>query len=231
MSSRVIAIGDIHGCAAALRALVEIIHLTADDTLVILGDCVDRGPDSRKVIDHLMVLREKCRLIMLLGNHEEMMLNFLDGKPQPDDWLHCGGKATVDSYRSAEGRITPIPDEHVEFIRTWGDYYETTSHFFAHASYEPERALNQQHWQTMRWNSLKFGIPTPHVSGKTAVVGHSTQKSGELLNLGHLICIDTYCWGGGYLTALDVTTDQVWQVDREGGSHRIRQSIRPAKPS
>jgi serine/threonine protein phosphatase 1 len=220
MSSRVIAIGDVHGCVAALRALVKAIQLTPDDTLIILGDCVDRGPDSRSVIDELLQMREQYRLVPLLGNHEEMMLNVVDGKPQPDDWMQVGGAATVASYRGADGKVRSISDDHVEYIRSWGDYYETASHFFAHASYEPERPLAQQHWQTMRWQSLKFGIPEPHVSGKTAIVGHTSQKSGEILDLGHLFCIDTYCWGGGWLTALDVTSGQVWQVARDGSPRR-----------
>ena len=72
----------------------------------------------------------------------------------------------------------------------------------------------------MRWQSLKFGVPGPHESGKIAVVGHTSLKDGDILDLGHLICIDTYCWGGGWLTALDTSTGQAWQVDREG---RLRQ--------
>ena len=105
----------------------------------------------------------------------------------------------------------------MEYIRTWGDFFETKSHFFAHGNYEPERRLAEQHWQTMRWQSLKSCDSRRRMlSGKTAVVGHTSQKSGEVLDLGHLICIDTYCWGGGWLTALDTTTGQIWQVDREG---------------
>ena len=77
-------------CRGAVRAL-ESIQPQADDTLITLGDCVDRGPESRQVIDELLRLREKCRVIPLLGNHEEMMLNYLDGRPQPDNWLQCGG--------------------------------------------------------------------------------------------------------------------------------------------
>jgi serine/threonine protein phosphatase 1 len=219
--TRVIAIGDIHGCAAALRAIVEVVDPRPDDTLIILGDCVDRGPSSADVIDHLLALREKCRLVTLLGNHEEMMLNFMSGVPQPDDWLLCGGAATVESYRDANGKQTPMPREHEEFIHTWGDCFETETHFFAHGSYQPDRPLSQQHWQTMRWQSLKhFGIPRPHQSGKVAIVGHTSQKSGEILDAGHLLCIDTYCWGGGWLTALDTTTGKTWQADREG---RLRQ--------
>jgi serine/threonine protein phosphatase 1 len=215
MCARVIAIGDIHGCAAALRALVKLIEPRPGDTLISLGDCVDRGPDSRQVIEELLALREKCRLVPLLGNHEEMMLNSIDGRPQPDDWWTCGGAATVASY-SPQHDVAAIPPEHIAYIRTWGDCFETDTHFFVHASYEPERPLAEQHWQTMRWQSLLFGIPGPHESGKIAVVGHTSLKDGEVLDLGHLICIDTYCWGGGWLTALDVVSGQIWQVDCDG---------------
>jgi serine/threonine protein phosphatase 1 len=217
MSGRVIAIGDVHGCATALRKLVELIQPGADDTLVPLGDCVDRGPESRQVIDELLRLRNVCRLVPILGNHEEMMLNFLDGRPQPDNWLLCGGDATLRSYR-AQGGPPDIPPEHLDFIRSWRDYFLTETHFFAHAAYHPEQAFADQRWQQWRWHSLRDpkDIPLPHVSGKIAVVGHTSLKDGEIWDLGHLVCIDTYCWGGGWLTALDTTTGQIWQVDREG---------------
>jgi serine/threonine protein phosphatase 1 len=216
MSGRVIAIGDIHGCAAALRTIIDAVAPTPDDTLIPLGDCVDRGPDTCGVIELLLNLHDRCRLFPVLGNHEEMMLNFLEGRPQPDDWLQCGGAATVDSYRDEEGRIVPPPEEHIEFIRRWGDCFEADAHFFCHASYEPDRPLSRQHWRTMRWQSLKNGVPEPHQSGKVAVVGHTSLKNGEILDCGHLVCIDTYCWGGGWLTALDTSTGQIWQADRDG---------------
>ena len=230
MPRRVIAIGDIHGCAKRACALLEIIQPQPNDTLIPLGDCVDRGPDSRQVIEELLSLREKCKLVPLLGNHEEMMLNFLDGKPQPDNWLDVGGMDTCNSY-SKRFNCREIVPEHVDYIRTWGDFYETSSHFFVHASYEPERRLAEQHWQTMRWQSLRDGVPAPHVSGKTAVVGHTSLKDGEILDLDYLICIDTYCWGTGYLTALDTTTGQTWQADREGHRRHGKESDQPAKPA
>jgi serine/threonine protein phosphatase 1 len=158
--------------------------------------------------------------VPILGNHEEMMLNFLDGRPQLDDWFECGGAATVESYRGPGRKYAPPSPEHVAFVRTWTDCYETDTHFFAHASYEPERPLSKQHWQTMRWQTLRNRVPGPHESGKIAVVGHTSQKSGKIMDLGYLICIDTYCWGGGWLTALDTTTGQTWQVDRNGRARK-----------
>jgi len=215
MPARTIAIGDVHGCAAALRAILEEIDPQADDTIVMLGDCVDRGPDSRVVIEELLALRERCTLIPLLGNHEEMMLNFLDGRAQPDNWLQCGGTQTMDSYLDADGK-PQVPPAHVDFIRTWGDYWETETHFFVHGAYNPDQPLSGQRWHVWRWHSIRNDVPEPHVSGKVAVVGHTSQKSGEILDAGHLKCIDTYCYGGGWLTALEPATGKIWQVDRLG---------------
>jgi serine/threonine protein phosphatase 1 len=72
----------------------------------------------------------------------------------------------------------------------------------------------------LRWESLRATTPGPHESGKTVIVGHSSQKSGEILDLGHLACIDTFCYGGGWLTALDVKTGDVWQASRDGTMRR-----------
>lgn len=215
MPARTIAIGDVHGCAVALRSLLAEVRPQAEDTIVVLGDCVDRGPDSRGVIEQLLALRDECRLVPLLGNHEEMMLNYLDSRAQPDNWLLVGGQATMDSYLDDHGR-PHLPPEHVDYIRTWGDYWETDKHFFVHGGYHPEQPFSGQRWNHWRWHSLRDSIPEPHASGKTAIVGHTSQKSGEILNVGHLICIDTYCYGGGWLTALEPATGQVWQVDRQG---------------
>jgi serine/threonine protein phosphatase 1 len=216
MSQRVIAIGDVHGCAIALRRLIELIRPEKDDTLIMLGDCVDRGPDSQDVIEQLLSLRKACRLIAILGNHEEMMLNYLDGRPQPDNWFECGGAETVESYRRNDPSAPPVAPEHVDYIRTWIDCFETDTHFFVHGGYEPDRPLGEQHWQTMRWQSLRIEFPRPHMSGKTAVVGHTSLKDGKVLDAGHLICIDTYCWGGGWLTALEPATGTCWQADLNG---------------
>lgn len=229
MPPRVIAIGDVHGCAKALRALVAEIQPRSEDTLVMLGDCVDRGPDSRGVIDELLKLRQQCQLVTILGNHEEMMLNHLDNRPQPDNWLECGGAAVLKSYTSDDGTLE-IPAEHLDYIRSWQDVFETDTHFFVHASYVSDTPLQLQRWNVLRWHSLKNGVPDPHESGRTAIVGHSSQKTGEILDLGYLKCIDTFCWGGGWLTGLDVTSGQVWQFDRDGGRRSDKKVVAGKKP-
>src|SRR5438128_342790 len=77
MSGRTIAVGDVHGCKAALDALLAAIEPEPADTLVTLGDYVDRGPDSRGVLDRLIGLAGRCRLVPLMGNHEEALLDAL----------------------------------------------------------------------------------------------------------------------------------------------------------
>jgi len=112
---RVIAIGDVHGCSPALNAILDCVDLAADDTLVTLGDYIDRGPDSRGVIDALLAVAKKCRLIPILGNHEEMLLAVVDGQISPADWLRAGGLATLGSYgprpgRAADAAAAAAPD-------------------------------------------------------------------------------------------------------------------------
>jgi serine/threonine protein phosphatase 1 len=112
---RIIAIGDIHGCSAALDALLDAIRPGPEDTIVPLGDYIDRGPDSKGVIDRLIELSKQCRLIPILGNHDQMLLDVRSGK-YPIYWLlDIGGTTTLDSY--GRGRdLSLIPDEHYEFL-------------------------------------------------------------------------------------------------------------------
>ena len=92
---RVLAIGDIHGCSRALDHLVSAIGLRKRDQIVALGDYVDRGPDSAGVINRLLDLRKKHRLICLRGNHEQLMLDARQGNDRFIEWLHSGGQQTL----------------------------------------------------------------------------------------------------------------------------------------
>jgi serine/threonine protein phosphatase 1 len=212
---RTIAIGDIHGCNTALAALVDGLKLQPADTLVMLGDAIDRGPDSRDVIRQLRQLGRRCRVMNIQGNHEQMLLDAVDGQIALQEWLVHGGAETLDSYGKGAG-ITALDADDVAFIRSWGDVFETETHFFAHGNYLPSRPLYRQPWRDLRWQSLKWHTPGPHLSGKTAVLGHTSQKQGQIVNLGHLICIDTYCHGGCWLTAFDSTSGRVWQSNEAG---------------
>lgn len=215
MAGRTIAIGDIHGCATALRTLLAALELQTDDTLVTLGDVIDRGPDSRDVLDQLMVLRSQCHFVPILGNHEQMMLDAVAGRITLQDWLMHGGAETLDSY-APEAALAEMSERHMEFVRSWKDFHETDGHFFAHGNYSPKRKLTHQPWEELRWISLKQFLPSPHQSGKVAVVGHTANKRGQVVNFGHLVCIDTYCHGGEWLTAFEPATGTIWQANEDG---------------
>lgn len=221
--ARTISIGDIHGCSAALESLIAALEVKADDVLVMLGDAFDRGPNSRGVMEQLLALRDRCRLRPILGNHEQMLLDAVDGKIPLQDWLTYGGAETLDSYGKG-GPLSVLPDEHVEYVRSWGDYYETASHFFAHANYLADTPLREQPWEWLRWESLRNFMPGKHCSGKTAVLGHTSNKQGETFNLGYLVCIDTYCYGGYWLTAFEAHTNRMWQANESG---EVRESTLP----
>ena len=215
MNERCIAIGDIHGCADALRAIVDAIAPQASDVIVVLGDVIDRGPHSRQVLEQLLELRQHCTLKCVLGNHEEMFLQVIRGQTPPHRWVQFGGASMLDSYGFA-GDLSVIPSEHVDFIASFEDFIEDDGHFYVHANYEAALPLVEQKSLWLRWISLDQTLPAPHVSGKIAIVGHTPDKSGEILSLRHLKCIDTYCYGGKWLTALDVNTGKLWQASDEG---------------
>jgi serine/threonine protein phosphatase 1 len=213
MKPRTIAVGDIHGCRAALDALLAAIQPHTDDTLVFLGDYIDRGPQSREVIERLLELESECKLKPLLGNHELMMMRSFDDYSQVLFWLENGGQAALDSYG---GNPANVPESHHGFLRRCLNYWETETHFFIHANYDPLLPLTEQSELISFWTHLTTFLPPPHQNGKCAVVGHTPQRSREILQMEHLVCIDTYCVGDGWLTAFDVESGQLWQANREG---------------
>ncbi len=215
MRGRTIAIGDIHGCDKALESILEAICPAADDTIVTLGDYVDRGPSSRQVIDRLLALKDHCTLIPLLGNHEEMMNAVVFHEQEPYEWLRHGGVDTLDSYGFV-GDLGVIGQPHREFLSQLQEFYENETHIFLHANYDPNSPLDQQPADLLRWVKLTENLPRPHFSGRRAIVGHTHNRQAEIVSFPHLVCIDTYCYGGGLLTALDTTNDVVWQADSAG---------------
>src|SRR5690349_6959353 len=133
MAGRTIAIGDIHGCLAALDGLIAVIEPGPDDTVVTLGDYIDRGPHSRGVLDHLISLSRRCRLVPLLGNHEELLLDAFRDINRLRRWLTLGGTDTIRSYGwVAGGGHRPLADwfprEHRDFLVGCKPHLETHAH-------------------------------------------------------------------------------------------------------
>lgn len=210
---RTLAIGDIHGCRVALETLVEAVGVTSEDTLVTLGDYVDRGKQTKEAIEFLLELRNRCELFTLRGNHEIMMERARCSRGEASQWLSVGGHAVLDSYRATN--LDGIPKEHWDFLAACLPYYENATHFFVHANADPDLDLADQPDDMRYWQH--FDDPLPHKSGKTMVCGHTAQHSGLPLNLGHAVCIDTFAHGsGGWLTCLDTATGSYWQANQKG---------------
>lgn len=211
---RTIAIGDIHGHVDALTGLLRLVEPRPEDTLVFLGDYVSRGPDSREVIQTVIDLGRRCRVVALRGNHEEMLLDARSNRIARAAWVSVGGDASLVAPPASEG-WRALDDAQWSFVAGLPTVHETAGHFFIHANYAPNRPLAEQDSQTALWLPLE-PPPGPHYSGKVAIVGHTPQFDGTVLNLGHLVCIDTGCGLGGVLTAFDVESGGLWQVDERG---------------
>jgi serine/threonine protein phosphatase 1 len=212
---RVLAIGDVHGCSTALGLLLETVGPRPEDTVVVLGDVIDRGPDSRGVIDRLLRLRDRTKLVVLQGNHEQMMLEARRGPEALRAWLICGGKQALASYGAGgSGTLDDVPDSHWEFLEQTRDWYETERHLFVHANLAPNLPMEEQPSYLLRWEPISADVR--HYSGKMMVCGHAPQKSGVPRNFGRSVCIDTWAYGNGWLTCLDARTGQVWQANQRG---------------
>jgi len=219
---RHLAIGDIHGCYRALTTLIDAVAPSSDDVVITLGDYVDRGPDTRRVVDWLIDYSQGAKLITLKGNHEAMMLAARDDKPSFSRWLMAGGGAVLESY---DCELAEVPDDHWEFLENLSLWHEIDSHFFVHANAEPNTPLDEQPTYMLIWESLNR--PRPHTSGKTMICGHTCQYSGVPLDLGFTVCIDTAACKGGWLTCLDIASGDYWQANQQGA---VRQSRLKSSP-
>jgi len=219
---RTIAIGDVHGCSKALQGLLEVIGPTSQDRLVFLGDYVDRGPDSKGVIERLIELSATCQTVFLLGNHDIMFRGALRGL-DPGLWLQQGGSQTVTSYG---GLLENVPDAHRHFLDHCLPYYETAEEIFLHGNYVAELELAEQPEDILFWEHLSDRLPGPHVSGKHVYCGHTPQRDGKIGFFEYLTCLDTCCFAGLWLSAIDIDSKEMWQVSREG---HLRQDWRMVK--
>ena len=214
---RTLVIGDVHGVSGALDALLDAVAPTPDDLIVFLGDYVDRGPDSKVVIDRLLTLRESHRVVCLRGNHEIMMVEAWRNPSELRNWLGVGGVQTLGSYLAPGQKATfdAVPQEHWSFLQhDLADYLETDTHIFVHATLQPDLPLEEQSEMFLFWEFVN--APVRHESGKVMVCGHSTQRTGLPKAWPTTICLDTGAYAGGWLTCLHVESQKYWQTDAAG---------------
>ena len=224
-TKRLVAIGDIHGHLLKLEDLLLKIQPTSGDQLVFLGDYVDRGPDSKGVIDRLIRLQEEFpQTIFLRGNHEQLFLDAMVSKGirqglvlrDQSAWfkketietdmllfMGNGGGKTMDSY----GWGWDIPSQHIVFLQSTRLWWRHTEFLFIHAG-----CLNEDPDRLDPWVLLWSRFCDPGTDGEIHVVGHTPLESGyPRLESGRYM-LDTGCAYGGPLTACDVLTKEIWQA-------------------
>jgi serine/threonine protein phosphatase 1 len=213
---RVLAIGDIHGCLGPLDELLAWVNPAPDDVLITLGDYVDRGPDTRGVLNRLIELKKSRPVICLRGNHEVMMVDARrGGRSEKKMWLSVGGAQALGSYGREPGHsgtFDDIPEEHWHFLEhELVDYHESELFIFVHATVEYSTKMDEQPGYALYWEFI--GDEMRHYSGKTVICGHTSQKAGVPKVVPGAVCIDTYAHGGGWLTCLDAISGCYWQTD------------------
>lgn len=220
MTERLIAIGDIHGCYQELKQLIESeLKLTTNDKLILLGDYIDRGPQSKEVLDYIIhLLEDGFNIIPLLGNHEDLFLKALTSFQQIATWTYNGGNTTLHSFRVNEP--TEIETSYINFIKSLKLYHIEDNFIFVHAGLNDKIINPFDDAYQMLW-SRNSKYHSPVLMGKTIIHGH-TPVSVEYCKLlissnSNVINLDTGCvykekQGFGKLTALDIHNGILFSV-------------------
>jgi serine/threonine protein phosphatase 1 len=220
-----IAIGDLHGCAKTLDAMLAKLQPRLDEHLVFIGDYVDRGPDSRGVLSRLIELEQAAydrkgpTCTFLRGNHDQMMLDYLDtGGSNLVLWRMNGGLSTIANYLQGPGDID-VPPDHVAFQRRTELLYETEEFVFVHAGLDAERTIEENvddpDPRVLLWTRSHFDADLS-IWDKTVVCGHTPMATP--LSTPRLVAIDTgaaysHVRGLGRLTAVRLPEREFVHVD------------------
>jgi len=220
MKNRLFAVGDIHGCFASFEKLIETkIKPRKTDKIILLGDLIDRGPQSKEVVDLIIDLQRKgFDIIPLLGNHEDMMLNALDNEKNLPLWLYNGGDTTMHSFGIYT--LKELNEQYIHFFRQLRPYYPYQNFLFVHAGFNDSIQDPFTDKYHMLWTCNRIHLH-PLLKDKTIIHGHKPIKDEkcQLLvnNRNQTIDIDTGCVysevaGYGRLTALELFSNQLYSV-------------------
>ena len=217
---RRIFIGDVHGHFDGLMHLLEEMALGADDRIFFLGDLIDRGPKSAQVVNFVRENGHPC----ILGNHECLAI---DAFPEFEvsefglqAWLYGGGRSTLESYQHVGNDALLF--EHLEWMRELPLYIDLEDFWLVHAGVDPTRSLAEQGHEQFCWIRGDFHqTAEPYFTDKTIAIGHTITftfpgvEPGKIVRGAGWIDIDTGAYHplSGWLTGLDVTHQQVYQVN------------------
>ena len=199
---RVFIIGDVHGCLDLLKKLMDKIDWDPeDDTLIFLGDYIDRGHESKGVIDYILeIMATSSHVHCLMGNHEKIFLDYLEGLGKRTFFLN-GGDKTLFSYQLFKNSRPHIPDEHRKFLSSLRLWIELEDYFVVHAGFRPGVDIKKQTDDDTLWIRDKF-IKSNYDFGKKVIFGHTPFP--EPLIMDNKIGLDTGAVYGNQLTCLEV---------------------------
>ena len=188
MQKRLIAIGDIHGEIEKLNSLLNKLNLQAGDKVIFLGDYIDRGLNSKAVIERVLDLSKKIECVFLKGNHEDMLLKTKITQSQDDieHWLLSGGISTYDNY----GDYPAIFNTHGKFLDSLKLYHIEQNYMFVHAGINPKKELSEQTKDDLLWIREEF-LDNSHNLPYKIIFGHTPFIEPLILN--DKIGIDTGC--------------------------------------
>nr|WP_313426404.1 metallophosphoesterase [Moraxella sp.] len=212
------AISDIYGGNQQLIVLLPALNIQSDDTLIFLGDVIDRGVNSKGVLDTIIHYQTLCHVILIKGNHEEMMLGAVHEREYLKYWLKFGGIETLQSFGVTADLqdLKQIPFTYFKLLKSAIPYYENQDFIFTHATPLPHLPMDKQTDDSLRWRFIPLDGQNAHISGKTIICGHSAQKNGKVYHQNGLICVDTFAHGDGCLTAIEVTQMMIYQAFLDG---------------
>lgn len=205
------AVGDIHGCLDHLERLLDEVQPDLEkDVLLFIGDYIDRGPESKGVVDYIIKLQQKYpreQIICLKGNHEAMFLDFLAGRER-ELFLLNGGLRTLRDYwggrwDSLEELL--LPPEHARFYQELLAYHETPDYIFVHGGLKPGVPLGEQQEEDLLWIRGEF-ITSMEDFGRLVIFGHTPFK--QPLVMPNKIGIDTGAVYGNFLTCLKLPQNE-----------------------
>lgn len=177
---RTLIIGDIHGCSKTFRKLVEeVVQLQREDVLYLLGDYIDRGPDSKGVIDFILELRRNgYKVRTLRGNHEQQLLEAFVHPASEKFWLKSGAPVTLESFNISS--VNKLPDEYIQFFNETEFFVETGDFILAHAglNFTLENPLID--FMSMMW-IRDFEDRNNFLNGRLLIHGHTPLKRYKLL--------------------------------------------------